>query len=339
MKNKKRNIGIIITGLAILAVLLIGLMFWSRYKTAKDIEKEMDENHTESKHFTFIDASGKFHSTMTGRVLKNQYDVKKYKIDGNSLYDLYGKVYEADLDGKVVNDNSLPASKGMANTHMGYLDGKKITYSDDNYESEMGIDVSYHQGDIDWGQVKAAGIDFVYIRCGYRGYAAEGTLNEDPKFEEYYEGAKKNGLKVGVYFFSQAVNEKEAEEEAEYTAKLLKGKKLDLPVCFDPENAGGSDSRTYNISGKQFTLNTKAFCKKINDKGYNVMVYSNMNWEANKLDMASLEYIPVWYADYEPLPQTPYHFNIWQYSGTGTIPGISGNVDLDLRMINKSSKH
>ncbi|MCR4782202.1 MAG: glycoside hydrolase family 25 protein [Lachnospiraceae bacterium] len=332
-KSVKKELGYLVIFLlgAACAVFVTLFVLWKKgfFPKASESSKEV-LNYVEKA--VFLDASGKTHVYETKAGNKNVYDKTRYKIDGESLYDKYGSVLEMDLGGQSVSASSLPETKGLLNTHIGYLDGHEISYEDGTYKSRMGIDVSYHQGDIDWNKVASSGVKFVYIRCGYRGYAGDGVLKEDTKFEEYYKGAKKAGLDVGVYFFSQAINESEAKEEAEFTLKLLKGKELDLPVVFDPENVGGVGARTDSVSGEQFTKNTIEFCDAVEKGGFKSAVYANMIWQASKLDMTKLRDIEMWYADYEPLPQTPYDFTTWQYSATGRVDGISGDVDLDLEI-------
>lgn len=209
---------------------------------------------------------------------------------------------------------------------------KNVKYKDADYILRKGIDVSYHNGSINWKKVKKDGIDFAFIRLGYRGYG-NGSLNIDVQFKRNLRNARKAGVDVGVYFFSQAINEKEAREEAQFVLKALKGKKLDLPVVYDPERILGVKARTNKVSGKQFTKNTLAFCKKIQKSGYEVMVYSNMYWEAFLFDMQQIEKYPVWYADYKKKPQTPYDFSFWQYSSSGSVAGVPGRVDLNVQFI------
>lgn len=211
----------------------------------------------------------------------------------------------------------------------------KISYEDKKYTSRLGVDVSVFQGDIDWEQVKAAGYEFAILRIGYRGYGEEGTLNADEKFEQNLENARKAGIDVGVYFFSQAVNEEEAKEEADFVLEYLKGQELQMPVVYDPEHILEDEARTDGVTGEQFTQNAKVFCKEIEEAGYDAMIYSNMLWEAYELDLEKLSDYPVWYADYEELPQTPYRFSMWQYSSTGIVPGIEGNVDLNIQLLKK----
>ncbi|MBR6356961.1 MAG: lysozyme, partial [Lachnospiraceae bacterium] len=160
-------------------------------------------------------------------------------------------------------------------------------------------------------------------------------INADPGFEEHIAGAQAAGLDVGVYFFSQAVNEEEAVEEAEFVVEQLKNHELQLPVVYDPETILDKAARTDNVTGEQFTANTIAFCEKISECGYEPMIYCNMKWEAFELDLSRMTDIPIWYADYETYPQTPYQFEIWQYTEKGLIEGINGSVDLNIQICTK----
>lgn len=163
----------------------------------------------------------------------------------------------------------------------------------------------------------------------------EGTLNLDKRFHENIKAAQQAGLDVGVYFFSQAVNEEEAREEADFVLKHLKGYDLELPVAYDPESILYDEARTDDVTGEQFTKNAEVFCRRIRKAGYEPMIYSNMLWEAFELDLEKLSEYPVWYADYEPLPQTPYDFAMWQYTSSGKVDGIEGSVDLNIQFIEK----
>ncbi len=211
--------------------------------------------------------------------------------------------------------------------------GNRLTYTGDGrFPCRYGVDVSYHQGEIDWQAVKADGIDFAFLRIGYRGYG-EGTLNTDAQFFRNIEGAQAAGLDVGVYFFSQAVSREEARGEAEFVLDNLAGYALQLPVVYDPEQIEGVRTRADDLTGSQITENTICFCERIREAGYEAMVYSNMLWEAFVFDMARLSEYPFWYADYEEQPQTPYRFEFWQYSNEGSIAGIDGPVDLNVWMV------
>lgn len=249
----------------------------------------------------FVDAHGnEYQTTVRSDVRKHDYDLSCFSRNGNTLS------YEGD---------------------------SRYTY-------RLGIDVSYHEGDIDWEKVKSDGFSFAIIRIGARGYGSEGKVFLDEKFHTNIQNAQKAGLDVGVYFFSQAINEAEAKEEAEFVLANLKGYKLDLPVVYDPESILNDTARTDNVSGEQFTKNTVLFCEMIENAGYEAMIYSNMLWEAYKFDLSQLADYPIWYADYEAIPQTPYHFEFWQYTDTALIDavteGLDNNyVDLDIQLIKK----
>ena len=199
----------------------------------------------------------------------------------------------------------------------------------------MGVDVSEHQGTIDWQAVKDAGMEFAILRIGYRGMT-EGLLNLDATFEENYQGALDAGLKVGVYFFSQAVSQEEAKEEADFVLETLNGRELSYPVVFDWEtpipsqDLPAEDLRAYNMSGEEVTRFAKAFCQRIEESGRKACVYTNKHMAYNAFNLEELKDYPLWYAEYQPAPSLYYSFRIWQYSASGTVPGISGSVDLNL---------
>ena len=239
--------------------------------------------------------------------------------------DVFGEHYETTIKPDVPKHDYL---------NDGFIrDGYKLTYEDDNYTSRLGIDVSRHQGKINWEKVKAQGVEFAFLRIGYRGYGSEGKICLDQRFYENIKGAQDVGIDVGVYFFSQAISEEEALEEAKFVIDALDGYTLQLPVVYDPESILDDVARTDDVSGEQFTKNTIVFCDSIKENGYEPMIYSNMLWEAFEFDLSQLTEIPIWYADYEEFPQTPYHFVFWQYTNEGRISGIDGNMDLDIQII------
>ena len=192
-------------------------------------------------------------------------------------------------------------------------------------DATMGIDVSRYQGDIDWRQVKAAGVEFVMVRLGNRGIA-EGTLHEDAFAKQNLQGARDAGLKVGAYFYSQALNVAEAEEEAALALEILDGFPLDMPLAFDWEQ----ESRTENMDARTLTDCTKAFCAVVEDAGYRPMIYFNSFQAKELLHLQELQEIPWWLAMYDVTMEFPYRMDMWQYSCTGTVPGITGSVDLNL---------
>lgn len=211
-----------------------------------------------------------------------------------------------------------------------------VSYEGDpRFTIRKGVDISKNQGDVDWAALKEAGFEFVFIKIAARAYGEKGQLLPDEAFQKNIEGAQAAGLDAGVYFFSQAINEEEAIEEADLTIRMLKGYTLQLPVVFDPETIRDDTARTDNVSGEQFTKNAIAFCEHIRAAGYEPMIYSNMVWEDQFFEMERLQDYPIWYADYEKTPQTPYDFTFWQYSEKGEAPGVSGIVDLNIQFLKK----
>ncbi|MBQ8768497.1 MAG: glycoside hydrolase family 25 protein [Oscillospiraceae bacterium] len=192
-------------------------------------------------------------------------------------------------------------------------------------DAVMGIDVSRYQENIDWQQVKAAGVEFVMVRLGNRGIA-EGTLHEDPYARQNLQGAREAGLKVGAYFYSQALNVEEAQEEAALALEILDGFQLDMPLAFDWEQ----ESRTENVDARTLTDSTLAFCGAVETAGYKPMIYFNSFQAKQLLHLRELKDIPWWLAMYDVTMEFPYRMDMWQYSCTGTVPGIDGSVDLNL---------
>lgn len=209
------------------------------------------------------------------------------------------------------------------------------TYSDDKYESILGIDVSKFQGKIDWKKVKESGIEFAIIRLGFRGYGDEGNIVLDSSFEQNAIQAKKAGIKIGVYFFSQAITEAEAIEEANYVLDKIKDKNVTYPVCFDLEKIKYDTARTDNLTSEQITKMTLAFCKQIENAGYTPIVYGNAKTFTTRMQLEELNNYQKWYADYQKTPLYPYEFSFWQYTETGIVKGINGNVDINLQFIPK----
>lgn len=210
-----------------------------------------------------------------------------------------------------------------------------LNYEDKAYAGQKtGIDVSKFQGNIDWEKVKESGIDFVMIRMGYRGYS-NGKLMLDEKFEQNIKGAADAGIKTGVYFFSQAVNAEEAEEEAEFVLKHIRDYEITYPVTFDTEKIKFDEFRADGLTPEALTEITKTFCSIVKEAGYRPMIYANSQWLTTKLNLEELTEYDIWYADYEytdhgNTPRYPYRFAMWQYSNQGRIDGIEGLVDLNL---------
>ena len=193
----------------------------------------------------------------------------------------------------------------------------------------LGIDVSKYNKEIDWDKVAGSGVEFAIIRCGYRG-SSSGALVEDPMFKTNIQGAKEAGLKVGVYFFSQAITEKEAVEEASMVEELCKYEQLDLPVYLDSESAGGQ-GRADSLSKKERTAICAAFCRTIEASGHSAGVYASKNWFEQKLNAEELEIYSLWLAQYTGVPTYEGSYQIWQYTSRGTVDGISTKVDMNIK--------
>lgn len=225
------------------------------------------------------------------------------------------------------NNTTLPPPAANVFTPKDFAyEGDYLTCLTD--QSVLGIDVSKYQGKIDWQQVKEAGVEFVMIRLGYRGYG-QGTLNEDPMAQENYRGAKAAGLKVGAYFFSQAISVEEAEEEAEYAMQIARDWELDMPLVYDWECLA-DDYRTIGVDARLLTDCTKAFCDAVKAQGLTPMIYFNPNQSRKQMYLAELTGYDFWLAMYSDQMDYPYKVDMWQYTNQGSVPGISGNVDINL---------
>ena len=198
--------------------------------------------------------------------------------------------------------------------------------------SVNGIDVSKYQPNIDWKTVKASGIEFVIIRVGYRG-SATGVLVEDPYFKQHIKGATEAGLKVGVYFFTQAITKAEAVEEASMALSLTQGYNLAYPIFIDTEKVSGN-ARANNLDKATRTEIVDAFCKTIQNAGKKAGVYASKSWYNNQLNASKLDNYCIWVAQYNTVCNYQGRYSIWQYTETGKVPGISGYVDLNISYMN-----
>lgn len=197
--------------------------------------------------------------------------------------------------------------------------------------SHKGIDVSRHQGVIDWEKVSAAGVEFAFLRVGYRGYG-NGAMVADEQFESNIKGAVGAGVKVGVYYFSQAVSEEEALEEAAFVLEQIAPYKVECPVVFDVEKVADEGARMNQITVEERTRIVRAFCDRIQEAGYIPMIYHNMEMGVLLLDLSELEGYEKWFAYYSQNLYYPYAYRVWQYSDTGVVDGIGGPVDLNISL-------
>lgn len=201
----------------------------------------------------------------------------------------------------------------------------------------QGIDVSVHQGTIDWTRVRQAGIAFAMVRVAARSHGASGLLTEDPNWKTNVQGALDAGLAVGVYVFSQATSPKEAREEANFVLERISGYPITYPVVFDWEPLEGYAARTDNLSSEVLTEACLAFCTAVQEAGYRPMVYTNLSVGLVQYDLRRLAGYDFWLAQYHDAPTFYGAFQIWQYSCTGTVPGISTPVDRNLSFCDYAS--
>ena len=212
-----------------------------------------------------------------------------------------------------------------------YEEGGFKRYKSDDTLASVGVDVSSHQQEIDWELVAANGVEFAMIRVGYRGYT-EGEIQPDDYFVQNIEGARAAGLDVGVYFFSQALDEQEAIDEANYVLEQIKDYPLSYPVIFDWEDIE-ADARTDGMDSVQLTKNAIAFCDTIKQAGYRAGVYFNQRFGYEEFDLESLQDYVFWLAEYNDTPSFSFHFQIWQYCNDGRVDGIKTDVDLNLAFL------
>lgn len=199
-----------------------------------------------------------------------------------------------------------------------------------NVDSSPGVDVSAYQGDVDWEKVAASGIEFAIIRLGYRGYGS-GKLVKDEKAAQNLRGARDAGLKVGAYFFSQALTIKEVDQEIQFMLGVLGETYLDMPLVLDWE-IPAADARTANMDARTLTDLQLHFCEKVSEIGYKPMIYFNWHQSENLYYLSELEEYPFWLALYQDRMTYPWRVEMWQYTCTGRVPGIYGDVDINVYM-------
>ena len=259
-------------------------------------------------------------------LVKKLFRPKPEEIDPHAgqvyIYDGFDWVWMTPIEGVEVNTLTAEDFSEI---------GGSLRYMGGAYTTLRGVDVSEHQYDIDWAQVAEAGVDFAFIRVGRRGYT-EGGLFEDPYFKKNMSGARANDIPVGVYFFSQAVTVQEAIEEARFVLDHLQGYRVSFPVVFDWEKIPDTaDARTNDLTMERRTDCALAFCETVRNAGYQPCIYFNRNLGYYGYDLGRLTDYLFWFALPEMgYPSFYYAVDIWQYSFTESIPGISGEADMNL---------
>lgn len=246
-----------------------------------------------------------------------QLDGKKILMHDSAYGEVFMPVFE-DVPACALNMDNLITRNGYSY----YKENGVVT-------SAMGVDVSEFQGEIDWEQVKAAGIEFAFIRIGYRTYGG-GVITYDSSFARNLEAANAAGIKVGAYFFSQATNAEEAIEEADAVIDAIAPYNITYPVVFDWEMVFDDNARTDKVTVEALADCCVAFCERVKSAGYTPMIYQNTGTSMHKLDLPRIKDYDFWLAEYSSKPSYYYDYRIWQYSCTGTVPGIAGEVDMNI---------
>ncbi len=298
---------------AVIILLLIILLIWSLFlrdssgQPSVPTNAEISSEDPEVRTKAVIDKEETFY----------QLDGRKILLSDETYGEIYLPVYE-----NVPECSKDKESLISRNGYTFYKQNGEIT-------SIPGIDVSTHQGDIDWAQVKAAGVEFAIIRVGYRTYGG-GEINFDESFAKNLSEADAAGIKTGVYFFSQAVSTEEAIAEADAVIDAIAPYNITYPVVYDWEIIYDDNARTDNVPVDVLTDACIAFCERVKSAGYTPMIYQNKRTSLFKLDLPRLQDYDFWLAEYNDGPTYFYDFDMWQYSCTGRILGITGDVDLNI---------
>lgn len=247
-----------------------------------------------------------------------QYDGRKIILHDSTLGETFMPVY-SDVPASNLNPDSFVKN---ANGFISYNGTEVIS-------AKTGVDISEHQGIIDWEQVKNAGVDFAMIRIGYRTYGG-GLITIDSSYSTNIEGALNAGLDVGVYFFSQATNTDEAIEEADALLDAIYGYDITYPVVFDWELIFDDHARTDDVGVEALADCCVAFCERVKSAGYTPMIYQNTSTAMHKLDLPRVKDYDFWLAEYGSRPSFYYNYDMWQYSNDGIVPGIEGKCDLNI---------
>ena len=289
-----------------------------------------------------------FGNTKMAKIEINQIDDKGPEIEVTYTYNDKSGIVTANMKSNEIMADTKPTWK---------LSEDKLTYTKDFNENQSyitdvkdiygnttkvkisitqikkkvlnGIDVSVYQGTIDWTKVSKSGVDFAMIRAGYRGYGDKGVLVEDSMFSKNVLGAKTNKMDIGIYFYTQAINVEEAKEEAKFVVNLIKKYGIDVkyPIAIDTELSPIGTGRADNISKEKRTEVVKAFCEIIKQLGYKPMVYASKYWLYDNLNVQQISQYDTWLAHYTDKTDYKYSYTMWQYTSTGNVDGITGNVD------------
>lgn len=286
-------------------------------------KEETDNGSTEKKNKENDpdgDAGAK-NSENDDKYSKDEYIAVTDEKGNKKYYEILKEVpkNDYDLENSLINENGL------------------LSYKDNKREAIKGVDLSKYNGDVDFAKLKEGGIKFAMLRLGSRGYGT-GKITLDEKFVEYAQNAQVAGIQIGAYFYSQAVNETEAVEEANYIVGAVSGFGIKYPIAIDIEKVEGDEARTDKLTSEERTAVVKMFCDAVKGYGYKPVIYATSDMLVAGLDLKELSDYDVWLADYDIPTDYPYRYSMWQYNKKGRIDGITGDIDLDLSFIDYEQK-
>lgn len=311
------------------------LDFWGMYD-----EEMTEEEETPIKEETRPVSENKKPSQPEQKVSGNGLSGNGLSVNGISGNTVSGDSFNVSMDEKhpelveidetIARNNYLPGSfRKVGDALEYYTNGRKT--------STVGVDISKDQGDIDWGKVKNAGVEFAMIRMGVRGYSS-GKVVVDENFKKNLEGAVSNGIKVGVYFYSQAVTKEEAVEEANYAVGAVSGYTLTYPIVFMTETIENDTARTDTLSKEALTECAQYFCQSVQNYGYKAMIAGNEKQLADKLDLSKLTTFDKWLLSPGEQSDYPYQYTMWQYKDNAVVDGIPGGAPLDISFVDYTYK-
>jgi GH25 family lysozyme M1 (1,4-beta-N-acetylmuramidase) len=341
-KGKRRGGGLLPVLLIVIVVLLTVQAFFLFYGYLIDADERTERNAAlpagDGRAAELTDAEIEARGFVSADLLKRY--AEEYNINTEFLSRIFRDKIIYKQGGRIVYEDIDPRLRRHAydwdalwwderRPHYGFADTETEASDDLATEALFGIDVSRYQGDIDWARAAADGVEFAIVRMGFRGYDTGKTV-VDEFFDANMRGATDAGVRVGTYFFSQAVNEAEAVAEAEMVLAGIAPYDVSFPVVFDIEEIAGQNARTDVLTTEEVTNIAIAFCERIGAAGYTPMIYANPKWFVSRMDLSRLESYAKWLAQYYKTPTYPYAFSIWQFTNSGSVDGIKGNVDLDL---------
>lgn len=319
-----RKLFIVLVLLLLLCSALFGYSFYKLYQSYENSQAKVSSLNSEIETMieeNVIINSDEFKNNATSYGAMVRF--AQHYFPDHFVYTGYGGIKFMEINQDLELNQYPDSSKiRVIDGYQYYIDEEK------GFKSSLGLDVSVHQGDIEWEKVGKTPIEWVMIRVGNRGYST-GEIKLDEKYEENIEGAKSVNLPVGVYFYSAATNVAEAQEEAKFVLENIKDKDISLPIAFDMEDVGGSKSRTYTLSVDEKTAIAKSFCDTMKENNYQCLIYGNSKWLMERLNFEEVADYGIWHAQYSYY-NFAYKLDMFQYTSSGKVDGISGKVDLNM---------